>query len=129
VTKTDKTRQDLSIEQQNAIEMLITGQSDAQVAEAVGVSRQTVWQWRNRDAYFRAELFAKRASLYSEYQDALRALVPEALAVLRQSLSSEDEHIRLRAVSLLLKASALEIGTVPEALSAERIKRDDYFSS
>ena len=40
-TKPDKTRQ-LSIEQANAIEHLLQGQSDRAVAEAVGVSRQTV---------------------------------------------------------------------------------------
>ena len=39
-TKPDKTRQ-LSIEQANAIEHLLQGQSDRAVAEAVGVSRQT----------------------------------------------------------------------------------------
>ena len=43
-TKPDKTRQ-LSIEQQNAIDHLLQGKSDRVTAEAVGVSRQTVWEW------------------------------------------------------------------------------------
>ena len=54
-TKPDKTRQ-LSLEQMNAIEHLLRGRSDRAVAEAVGVSRQTVWEWRNRDPLFIAEL-------------------------------------------------------------------------
>ena len=34
-----------SIAQQNAIELLILGKSDAEVAEAVGVNRTTIWEW------------------------------------------------------------------------------------
>ncbi len=46
MAKPDKERQSLSIEQQNAIDMLVLGKSDREVAEAVGVSRQTVCGWR-----------------------------------------------------------------------------------
>ena len=51
----DKTRQ-LSIEQQNAIDLLVQGKSDRETAEAIGVSRQTVNNWRNNDTVFIAEL-------------------------------------------------------------------------
>ncbi len=54
-TKSDKIRQ-LSQEQMNAIEHLLQGKSDRAVSEAAGVSRQTVWEWRNRDPLFIAEL-------------------------------------------------------------------------
>ena len=54
-TKPDKTRQ-LSQEQMNSIEHLLQGKSDRAVSEAAGVSRQTVWEWRNRDPLFIAEL-------------------------------------------------------------------------
>ena len=54
-TKPDKTRQ-LSQEQMNAVEHLIQGKSDRAVSEAAGVSRQTVWGWRNNDVLFIAEL-------------------------------------------------------------------------
>ena len=43
-TKPDKIRQ-LSQEQMNAIEHLLQGKSDRAVSEAVGVARQTVWEW------------------------------------------------------------------------------------
>ena len=54
-TKPDKIRQ-LSQEQMNAIEHLLQGKSDRAVSEAVGVARQTVWEWRNNDVLFIAEL-------------------------------------------------------------------------
>ena len=64
-TKPDKTRQ-LSIEQQNAIDHLLQGKSDRATAEAVGVSRQRVWEWRNHDPLFIAELNRQRYELWSE---------------------------------------------------------------
>jgi Homeodomain-like domain len=54
--KPDKIRQ-LSIEQLNAIDHLLQGKSDRATAEAVGVSRQTVWVWRKRDILYIAELY------------------------------------------------------------------------
>ena len=58
LTKYDKSRQPktLSIEQQNAIDLLITGKSDGETARLVGVARQTVWNWRNNDTLFYTEL-------------------------------------------------------------------------
>ena len=63
MAKPDKTRQELSIEQLNAIDLLATGKSDREVAEVVGVSRQTVCAWRLYDPYFRAELNKRRNEL------------------------------------------------------------------
>ena len=42
----------LSIEQLHAVELLITGTTDAEVAATIGVDRSTVWTWRNRVPQF-----------------------------------------------------------------------------
>lgn len=55
VAKPDKSRQ-LSVQQLNAVELLILGKSDREVAEQVGVTRQTVSGWRLHDPFFQAEL-------------------------------------------------------------------------
>lgn len=55
-----KREQGLTIEQLNAIDVLITGKSDQAVADAVGVSRPTVTSWRLYDPYFQAELNKRR---------------------------------------------------------------------
>ncbi len=47
MAKSDKNGQ-LNIEPENAIDLLIQGKSDREVAEAIGVARQTVNQWRNQ---------------------------------------------------------------------------------
>jgi Homeodomain-like domain len=40
------------VTQQRAVPLILAGRADNAVAAAVGVSRQTVWRWRNEDAVF-----------------------------------------------------------------------------
>ena len=109
MAKRDKTRQvrELSIEQLNAIEMLIAGSSDAQAAEAIGVSRQTVCDWRNNDTEFRYALERRRKDVWCNQEDTLRAMVSRALSVLEANLSSQDEHIRQAAAVHVLRSVGL----------------------
>jgi transposase len=105
-TKPDKIRQ-LSQEQLNAIEHLLQGQSDRAVAEAVGVSRQTVWEWRNNDPLFIAELNRQRLDLWSEARDRLKSLANRALDVLEQQLDSSDPKAALAAAKYVLQGTQL----------------------
>ncbi len=81
-TKADKTRQELSVEQLNAIDVLVTGKTDAETAAAVGMSRQTVNGWRNHHPDFIAALNARRLETWGVSCDRLRALLPKALDAL-----------------------------------------------
>ena len=80
MTKNDKIRQ-LSQEQMNAIEHILQGKSDRAVAEAVGVARQTIWEWRNHDVFFIAELNRQRSELWREAHQRLKILANRALDV------------------------------------------------
>lgn len=64
----------LTIEQQNAIELLVQGISDREVAEKINFARETVTRWRNENPYFQAELNRKRQEIWGAAQDRLRAL-------------------------------------------------------
>jgi len=92
-TKPDQTRRsELSIGQQNAIDQLILGGTDAEAAAAAGVGRQTVCDWRNHGPpAFRAELNRERAALWSASTDRLRSLVPLALTVLAEALAERPD--------------------------------------
>ena len=81
MTKADRTGQ-LSIEQENAIDLLIQGKPDKEVAAAVGVARQTVTTWRNHNADFAAELNIRRREIWGSQEDRLRQLVAKAVTVL-----------------------------------------------
>jgi hypothetical protein len=90
----------LSIAQKNAIDRLITGATDADVAAAVGVDRSTVWQWRHAHPLFQAELERARAEVYRAPHEKLRSCLMKAVS----NLTAAVENGELRASIELLKA-------------------------
>ena len=106
MAKSDKSQQ-LNIEQENAIDLLIQGKSDREVAESVNVSRQTVTQWRNHDAPFVAALNARRHEVWGTQTERLRTLVEQAVGVLESDLNSEDMRLRQTAAVHILKVVGL----------------------
>ncbi len=105
-TNPEKIRQ-LSQEQMNAIDCLLKGQSDRAVAEAVGVSRQMVWDWRNNDPLFIAELNRQRVELWREARERLKSLANCALDVVEQQLNSGDPKAALAAAKYVLQGTKL----------------------
>src|ERR671923_1246329 len=104
VTKAHKASQSreykpLSVEQENAIDLLLFGKPDREVAEAVGVARETVWHWRNEHPVFIAELNHRRRELWAEGHERLRGLVGKAVEVIEQAVCAGD----LKAAVELLK--------------------------
>jgi hypothetical protein len=59
--------------------LLCTGMTDAEVAAAVGVVRETVWSWRNEVPLFMAELEKARQQFISGAIDKLRSTLPKAV--------------------------------------------------
>ena len=102
----DNIRQ-LSQEQMNAIDHLLKGQSDRAAAEAVGVNRQTIWDWRNNDPLFIAELNRQRVEHWSEARERLKSLANRALDVVEQQLNSDDPKAALAAAKYVLQGTRL----------------------
>jgi hypothetical protein len=92
VTKPDRTGQELSIAQLNAVDLLVTGKTEQETAEVVGVTRQTVNGWRNGNPYFQAALNRRRQELWGVSVDQLRALLPRAVAVLAEELDGGNDR-------------------------------------
>jgi len=105
-TKPDKTRQ-LSIEQANAIEHLLQGQSDRAAAEAVGVSRQTISEWKNHDPLFVAELNRQRSEMWKEARERMKALANRVLDVVELQFDSDDPKAALAAAKYILQGTLL----------------------
>ena len=107
MAKVDKCRQ-LSIEQENAIDLLLQGKSDKEVAEVVGVSRQTVTEWRNRNPLFAAELNRKRQEVWGGQTERLRQLIARAVSVLEEDMQqTQDRRLRQAAAVHVLRAAGL----------------------
>ena len=69
----------LSVEQETAIDALLTGKSDREVAELVGVHRATVQTWRTSHPLFQATLAQRREEIFAGAIDRLRSLMGKAL--------------------------------------------------
>lgn len=89
-TKGYKREQGLSIEQLNAIDLLVMGKTDQEVADVICVNRVTITKWRNYDIYFRAELNKRRKEIWGTAIDKIRALLPRAIERLEKELDCEN---------------------------------------
>lgn len=110
-TEADKSRQ-VTAAQELALARLLSGGTDTEAAEAAGVTRQTVNAWKNSDACFQAELFARRQAVWQAQEDRLRWLLSVALDVLEDELEAKAETLvarkqRLQVAVHVLRASGL----------------------
>ena len=110
----------LTPEMENAIDLLITGKPDREVAVAVGVSRQTIAQWRQHPLFI-AELNQRRHTLWAEAHVRLHALIGGAVDVIEEAVREGD----LKAAIEVLKAVKLygEVGAPTGASEPDAIVR------
>ena len=103
------TNQDnLTVMQEKAIQLLMTGGSDQAVADELGMARQTVNNWRHNDAAFAARFNAERQALWSTHREKLRSLVAQAVDVLAEDMVAKLEpKLRQSAAIHVLKAVGL----------------------
>lgn len=95
-----KREQGLTIQQQNAIDLLVTGKTDQAVADAVGVSRPTVTSWRLYDPHFEAELNRRRKEVWGASADRIRALLPKAFDTLEKAIDEGSYQAALALIKL-----------------------------
>ncbi len=127
----------LTPEQLNAIDLLIFGKTDKEVAETLGIGRNTISKWY-KNAFFIAELNSRREALWKDSKLRLKSLVTEAVNVLTNGLHSSDEKIAITAAVHILKTVGLygevkqDFGpTSPEEAvwkQAVRKRRDSYLA-
>ena len=82
----------LTPEQLNAIDLLIFGKTDKEVAETIGVGRNTISKWY-KNAFFIAELNARREELWKEEKLRLKSLVHEAGLCALFAVNSQRPYI------------------------------------
>ena len=100
-------KDDLTVIQEKAIQLLMTGLSDQAVADELDIARQTVNNWKNKRRVFVMELERQQKELRRESQRQLWGLIADSIDVLRQSLVSDNERIRQSTAVHVLKASGL----------------------
>ena len=94
----------LSPQQETAVDLLASGKTVTDTAQAIDVTRQTVSEWLNHHPGFEAALNGRRQELWGGMTDTLRGLLPKALEVLKGELEGEQP---LPAAVHVLKACGL----------------------
>ena len=98
----------LNDKQLKAIDLIISGKTDPQIAKSLAISRQTICRWRNHHPAFIAELNSRREALLSASADRLRRLTTNAIDVLEEEIDSyQGAPYRQRAAVHILRAVGL----------------------
>jgi transposase len=120
----------LNPKQEHALALVLSGKPDGEIAQTLGVGRQTVNHWRNHDDDFRAALAAQREALRDGTADALQALTHQAIRVLTEALNNENVYVRLKAAALILKASETRVRAAREkGVDRQAIERQIVIAS
>jgi Helix-turn-helix of insertion element transposase len=94
---------ELHPKQHAAITLLVQGRGYTETAEAVGIERKVLWQWR-KDPAFRAALNAELASIRQAALVRLLALGEKAVDALEDVLENgETDGARIAAAKLVLE--------------------------
>lgn len=89
VTKIHK-RLHLSPKQLQAIQEIIKGKTDSEVAREVGVSRKTINHWRNDNPFFQAELNVCREEAFRAFVSNYQQLFEESFKTVKNAIAGGD---------------------------------------
>ena len=116
----------LTPQQETAINLILAGKTDGDVAHAIGKSRSTVNVWRNHDSLFIATLNDRRQQIWGSQLNRLNTLAAEAVDALQAGLHDTDIKVRLLAAVHILKATGVYGAASPgiEGTDPARIATD-----
>jgi hypothetical protein len=92
----------LSPQQLYAIDLILIGEDDDDIAGKVGVSRTTIWRWKNFYPAFAERLNQRQVEIWGQAGDRLRAALDEAVGELIAQLRDGEAWERFRAARTLL---------------------------
>lgn len=96
INKSDDNCAALSIKQQEAVNQILLGKNDKEVAAAVGVKRGSIWRWR-QEPQFQAAL-AKGQQQTELYRTRFEGLISQSLDLIEQALNNSDVDVALAVV-------------------------------
>ena len=85
----------LSLKQHYAMELLLVGKSDAEIAALIGVDSDIVRQWQTKDTEFIVAINALRAAAWSGSVARLKRLMSRALDVVEEAVNRGDEMVAI----------------------------------
>lgn len=109
----------LGVEQQTALELLLTGKSIAETARSAGVSRVAIYRWLKHDAAFQAAYNQWHDQLQESCRSRLQTLTDKATDALEKALEAGDARAALQ----LLKGMGMIKERPPGPTDPEEIEK------
>ena len=98
--------------QQHAISLLAGGQGVDEVCDALNIHRTTLWRWRKQPEFIASRNQMVQQGKQKQVQTLLE-LQQQALSVLKDCLSSQNELLRFKAaITIVEKIGAITEGPV-----------------
>ena len=98
----------LNAKQEAAIDLMMAGMTDVEVASELGIARQSVSRWRTGNSTFIEALEMRRALMRERHMYEMSELVERAIDVVRKNLAQGDEKTQLKVAMVVLKMSGLQ---------------------
>ncbi len=111
--------------QLKAVELILSGCSDEDVAEELGVRRETVCRWRNNNLSFQAVLNRGKKELWDDATSKLRNLAHKAIETIAGAIEDGDVKTSmdlLKSISMYGNVDAPKDATDPRVLLYEEAK-------
>ena len=92
----------LTSTQEEAVKMLVAGDSLATIADKLNVPERTLQQWQGKltfQCYYNKQCKAVKANM----KDSLLAMYEKAVSTIRSSLESENELVKLKSATWLIE--------------------------
>jgi DNA-binding XRE family transcriptional regulator len=121
------TDDELQRKQKMAVELIANGKTDMEVAKEIGVTRQTVNEWKNHDVEFQLELQVRRREVVSGLRDKMNEMVMTSMEIIKKSLVSKNPKVQLSVALQVLKI-ATRLGVGKEETEKEFKEKDRKFT-
>lgn len=123
----DDTRR-LSEKQYQAIDLILQGLTDEEVASRVGVARQTVNKWKNKNTEFIVELTKRRKEIHDAAKDKLIRLASKAIDTLEQEVEAGNWKVALEVLRMagLDYRKGMDFGPTKEDLAFKELFMKEF---
>lgn len=114
--------------QERACSLLASGAKATAVAEQLDVSEQTIYLWQKQKTFI-CYYNKQRSVIKDAAVQSLFGLMDEAITAIRESLTSTNESVRLKAATYIVdKLQSLDVGKtdIVEAVKAEATYTDEW---
>jgi transcriptional regulator with XRE-family HTH domain len=117
---TKQQTEDLSPSQLKAIDLILQGKNDSEVAEALKVNRSTVNLWRNKNASFKALLNNRKNTEFEKLEQSRLNVKAKAYKVLDAYLDKQltEENPDIKTVLEVLKLESTKVTVLPDDIQS-----------